>query len=61
MSAEARAAELALEIPDYTATDYQGLKYGSMKSHHQVGYVLYLSGHLPGHPDGSLLHPGPSR
>jgi enamine deaminase RidA (YjgF/YER057c/UK114 family) len=55
---EARVAELGLEIPDYGDTEYQGLKYGTMKPHHQVGNVLYLSGHLPEYPDGSLLHPG---
>jgi enamine deaminase RidA (YjgF/YER057c/UK114 family) len=55
---EARVVELGLEIPDYTSNAYQGLKYGSMKPHHQVGNVLFLSGHLPEYPDGSLLHPG---
>jgi enamine deaminase RidA (YjgF/YER057c/UK114 family) len=29
-----------------------------MKSHHQTGNLLFLSGHIPEYPDGSLLHPG---
>ena len=56
--AEARVVELGLEIPDYGDAVYQGLKYGTMKPHHRVGNVLYLSGHLPEYPDGSVLHPG---
>jgi enamine deaminase RidA (YjgF/YER057c/UK114 family) len=55
---EARASELDLEIPDYGAKPYYGPKYGSMKAHHRVGNVLYLSGHVPEQEDGSPLHPG---
>jgi enamine deaminase RidA (YjgF/YER057c/UK114 family) len=58
MEAEARVRELGLEIPDYSETPYYGPQYGSMKAHHQVGNVLYLSGHVPEHPDGTILHPG---
>jgi hypothetical protein len=29
-----------------------------MKSHHQVGRLVTLSGHIPEFPDGTLLHPG---
>jgi len=58
MDVEARAAELGLEIPDYSSTPYYGPSYGSMKSHHQTGNLLFLSGHIPEYPDGSLLHPG---
>jgi hypothetical protein len=46
MEAEARVRELGLEIPDYSETPYYGPQYGSMKAHHQVGTVLYLSGHV---------------
>jgi len=55
---EERVADLGLDIPDYSRTPYSGLKYGTMKAHHQVGSVLYLSGHLPEAPDGSPLYPG---
>jgi enamine deaminase RidA (YjgF/YER057c/UK114 family) len=56
--AEARARALGLEIPDFAADGYYGAGYGSMKPHHQVGRVLYLSGHVPELPDGRSLHPG---
>jgi len=55
---EKRASELGLEIPDFAETPYYGPSYGSMKAHHQVGSLLFLSGHVPEAPDGSILHPG---
>jgi enamine deaminase RidA (YjgF/YER057c/UK114 family) len=55
---EARVKELGLKIPDYEKTPYYGSTYGSMKAHHQVGNVLFLSGHIPEYSDGTLLHPG---
>ena len=56
---EARVAELGLEIPDFSVTGYYGADtYGSMKSHHIVGNVLYLSGHTPDGPDGRVRVPG---
>jgi enamine deaminase RidA (YjgF/YER057c/UK114 family) len=58
MDYEARAKELGLEIPDYSKVPYYGPSYGSMKSHHQTGALLFLSGHIPEYPDGSLMHPG---
>lgn len=58
MRFESRAAELGLDIPDYSVTPYYGPGYGSMKSHHQVGALLFLSGHVPELPDGTVLHPG---
>lgn len=58
MSAEERANELGLEIPDFSVTPYTGLKYGAVRSHRLVGDVLYLSGHLPELPDGSVFHAG---
>jgi len=42
---EARARELGLTIPDFHRDGYYGGDFGSMKSHHTVGRVLYLSGH----------------
>jgi enamine deaminase RidA (YjgF/YER057c/UK114 family) len=56
--AEAKVREMGLEIPDYAAIGYHGTKYGSMKSHHIVGSVLYMSGYVPEKEDGSALHPG---
>jgi len=53
-----RAKELGLEIPDFSVTPYYGLDYGTMKAHHLVGNLLFLSGHTPEYSDGSLLHPG---
>lgn len=29
-----------------------------MKAHHLVDRLLFLSGHVPEYPDGSILHPG---
>jgi len=55
---EARVEELGLDLPDYSKVPYYGPNYGTMKSHHQVGDVLYLSGHIPEYPDGTALHPG---
>ncbi len=58
MDYDERVRELGLEIPDYSMTPYYGPSYGSMKSHHQVGSLLFLSGHVPEYPDGRILHPG---
>jgi enamine deaminase RidA (YjgF/YER057c/UK114 family) len=54
----ARVEELGLELPDYSVTPYYGPNYGTMKPHHQVGSVLFLSGHVPELANGSILHPG---
>jgi hypothetical protein len=58
MDYEQRARELGLEIPDYAVTPYSGVGHGTMKPHHQVGNLLFLGGHVPDLPDGSVLHPG---
>lgn len=55
---EERIRELGLEVPDFGAQPYTGLKYGSVKSHHIVGRVLFLSGHMPELADGTVVHPG---
>ena len=55
--AEDRARELGLVIPDFQADGYYGGDFGSMKSHHVVNRVLYLSGHVPEGPDGPV-NPG---
>ncbi len=58
MGAEARVTELGLELPDYSVRPYYGMNYGSMKPHHQVGSLLFLSGHVPEQADGTVLHRG---
>jgi hypothetical protein len=58
LDVEARVRALGIELPDFTARPYTGLKYGAVKPHHLVGRVLYLSGHLPELPDGTVVHPG---
>ena len=58
VDSEARIRELGLELPDYSVTPYYGPSYGSMKAHHRVGSLLFLSGHVPERPDGTVLYPG---
>jgi enamine deaminase RidA (YjgF/YER057c/UK114 family) len=58
MDVETRIKELGVDLPDFSKTPYYGPSYGSMKPHHRVGSILFLSGHIPERPDGSLLHPG---
>ncbi|WP_308798218.1 RidA family protein [Agromyces silvae] len=60
-SFEARVRELGLEIPDYAAVPYHGLKYGSMKPFHQVGTLLFLSGHVADRPGHEGVPPYPGR
>ncbi|MFJ4171678.1 RidA family protein [Paenarthrobacter sp. NPDC089714] len=58
-SYEDRVRELGLEIPDFKVDGYYGADtYGSMKPHHIVGNVLYLSGHTPDKSDGTVRYPG---
>lgn len=59
-TAEARVAELGLEVPDYTDGSYHGLNYGSMKAFHRTGNLLFLSGHVPDFPgrEGPPIHAG---
>jgi enamine deaminase RidA (YjgF/YER057c/UK114 family) len=58
MDFEARVEELGLDLPDFSVTPYYGPLYGTMKAHHRVGSLLFLSGHVPEYPDGTILHPG---
>jgi hypothetical protein len=55
---ESRVSDLGLNLPDYSVTPYYGSNYGTMKAHHQVGSILFLSGHLPEYPDGTILNAG---
>lgn len=58
MGYEQRIEELGLAVPDFAATPYTGLAYGSVKSHHLAGGLLFLGGHMPELPDGTVVHPG---
>jgi enamine deaminase RidA (YjgF/YER057c/UK114 family) len=58
MGFDQRADELGLVVPDFAAAPYTGLKYGAVRPHHLVGGLLFLSGHMPERPDGSVVHPG---
>lgn len=56
---EQRVAELGLEIPDFSKEGYYGADvYGSMKPHHISGNTLFLSGHTPDAPDGTVRFGG---
>jgi hypothetical protein len=57
MSHEARLRELGIEVPDWGGS-YYGAGYGSMKPFHIAGNVLFLSGHIPQLPDGTVVYPG---
>jgi len=55
---EGRVAELGLELPDYSSRPYYGTEYGSMKSHHIAGNLLFLSGHTADDEHGEVRFPG---
>ncbi len=57
-SFEERLGTLGLDIPDFSATPYTGLRYGAVRPHRIVGSVLFLSGHMPELPSGQPLHTG---
>jgi hypothetical protein len=57
-SAEARAQELGLEIPDYSDPPYGGRYGSSLRAFHRTGDLLELSGITPESRSGKLLHPG---
>jgi enamine deaminase RidA (YjgF/YER057c/UK114 family) len=58
MGYDQRIVELGLVVPDFAAVPYTGQKYGAVKPHHLTGNLLFLSGHMPERPDGSVVHPG---
>ena len=51
-----RLRDLGIDLPDFSRIPYYGMTYGSMKPHHRVGGLLFLSGHIPEYPDGTILH-----
>ncbi|MGA1838739.1 RidA family protein [Herbiconiux sp. 11R-BC] len=56
-TAEQRAAELGLVIPDYANPPY-GTRYGTMKAFHRSGRTLTLSGITPEDRQGNKVFPG---
>jgi enamine deaminase RidA (YjgF/YER057c/UK114 family) len=54
-SAERIAVEMGLDIPDFDAEGYYGAGYGTMKPYHRVGSLLFLSGHVGQHTDGTVI------
>ncbi len=54
---ERQLQELGITLPDFAKSGYYGTGYGKMKAHHQVGSLLFLSGHVP-ELDGKIVHPG---
>jgi hypothetical protein len=57
-SAEARARELGLVVPDYADPPYGGRYGSSLRAFHRTGDLLELSGMTPESRDGTMLHPG---
>ena len=45
-SPEAMALHMGLDLPDFDRDGYYGADYGTMKSYHRVGSLLFLSGHV---------------
>jgi enamine deaminase RidA (YjgF/YER057c/UK114 family) len=56
-SAERRASELGLVIPDYANPPY-GERYGAMKAFHRAGHTLTISGMTPENRQGVKVFPG---
>ena len=57
MSVEERLEALGIDLHDYFREGYYGTSKGSLKAHHQVGNILFLSRHIPEVGD-KLVHPG---
>lgn len=56
-SAEARVAELGLEIPDYAEPPY-GERYAAMSAFRRSGRILSLGSMTPEDRSGNRVHPG---
>jgi enamine deaminase RidA (YjgF/YER057c/UK114 family) len=54
---ERRIRELGITLPDFGQEGYYGTSYGKMRPHHQVGSLLFLSGHVP-ERNGTIVYPG---
>ena len=66
MEIENKLKAMDITLPDLgkwesrlgTAEKYYGQQYGKMKPFHRTGNLLFLSGHVPDLPDGTVMHPG---
>lgn len=58
MVVEQRLRSLGITLPDFGKIGYYGTTYGTMKAHHRVGNLLFLSGHVPEQDDGTVMYPG---
>ena len=66
MRIESKLKAMGIILPDLgkwesklgTAEKYYGQQYGKMKPFHRTGNLLFLSGHVPDLPDGTVMHPG---
>ena len=66
MKIESKLKAMGIVLPDLgnwesklgTAEKYYGQQYGKMKPFHRTGNLLFLSGHVPDLPDGTVMHPG---
>src|SRR2546428_11288598 len=54
---ERRLRSMGITLPDFGKAGYYGTTYGTMKAHHRVGKLLFLSGHVP-EQDGRVMYPG---
>ena len=66
MEIENKLKAMDITLPDLgkwesrlgTAEKYYGQQYGKMKPFHRTGNLLFLSGHVPDLPDGTVMHRG---
>ena len=57
MKVEEKLARLGITLPDFSKVGYYGSAFGTMKAHHKVGRILFLSGHIHWQ-DGKVTYPG---
>ncbi|MEE9198589.1 MAG: RidA family protein [Dehalococcoidia bacterium] len=57
MKIEGKLVQMGIILPDFSKVGYYGATFGSMKAHHRVGNLLFLSGHIPWQ-DGVPVYPG---
>lgn len=55
LSPESLALRMGLDIPDFATAGYYGADFGTMKPHHIVGNLLFLSGHVGQTTAGRIL------
>lgn len=57
MTPEQKLAAMGLTLQDFDKIGYYGAEYGTMKSYHRSGNVLFLSAHVPIW-EGKVISPG---